>query len=269
MNKSIEQMAALPTLTKTLVKKQLRALSKDRTDEVTTGILSEGRIFFLGKFDVDIKLFELSHSVMDNLKENVNQPFGIHPWYFSMDVRWPDHTEYTTVLVRVDPNPRDQNEVSSLFFHAKSDLSISATEGWMFNHGSSGFLCRKLTETGFDFTGEFAPTCYMIAIACLNTRGCSIERSKSNKLMRSSINQKVPHYNVDASEYITAIRSSSKSSVAKKGENSQRRRPIPHLRRGHERILNDKRIWIRDMLINVRSESDVAFVDKRIAYVVK
>lgn len=269
MNKSIEQMAAPPTLTKALVKKQLRALSKDRTDEVTTGILSEGRIFFLGKFDVDIKLFELSHTVMDNLKENVNQPFGIHPWYFSMDVRWPDHTEYTTVLVRVDPNPRDHNEVSSLFFHAKSDLSISATEGWMFNHGSSGFLCRKLTETGFDFTGEFAPTCYMIAIACLNTRGCSIERSKSNSLMRSSINQKIPHYDVNASEYITAIRSSSKRSGAQKDANSPRRSPIPHLRRGHERIQNGKRTWIRDMLINVRSEGDVAFVDKRIAYVVK
>ena len=48
-----------------------------------------------------------------------------------------------------------------------------------------------------------------------------------------------------------------------------RRSPIPHLRRGHERVVNGQRTWIRDMLINVRSEDDIAFVDKRIAYVVK
>ena len=86
------------------------------------------------------------------------------------------------------------------------------------------------------------------------------------KNLRSNL---VKHYDVDASEYITAIRSRNTNSENTNESSGLRRSPIPHLRRGHERVVNGQRTWIRDMLINVRSEDDIAFVDKRIAYVVK
>ncbi|XXK32554.1 hypothetical protein ACMAY7_07180 [Rhodobacteraceae bacterium nBUS_24] len=262
-------MKSFPLLSKANIKRQLMALSKEQSDQVTEDVLSEGRIFFLGKFEVDLKLFELSNSVMSNLKDNVRQPFGIHSWYFSMDVKWPDHAEYTSVMVRVDPDERHSTNAAVLFFQTKADLSMESTEGWDVMHSEKGFTCRRLTETGFTFTGEFAPTCYMIAIACLNTKGCNVSQAKKNNLMKSSLSQRIPHYDVDASEYITAIRSKSNTSENIKSRKSLRRSPIPHLRRGHERISGGKRIWVRDALINVKKEGDVAFVEKRLAYVVK
>lgn len=58
------------------IKRWLLALSEAQSDQVTDNVLSEGRIFFLGKFEVDLQLFELSNSVMVNLKEHVTSRLG-------------------------------------------------------------------------------------------------------------------------------------------------------------------------------------------------
>ena len=50
-------------LSKANVKKHLHKLSQDKTDETTADFLSEGRIFFLGRFDVDAELFDRSQVV--------------------------------------------------------------------------------------------------------------------------------------------------------------------------------------------------------------
>ena len=76
-------MTSRKLLSKANIKRRLVALSQAQSDQVTDNVLSEGRIFFLGKFEVDLQLFELSNSVMVNLKEHVHQPFGIHSWYFT------------------------------------------------------------------------------------------------------------------------------------------------------------------------------------------
>lgn len=78
-----------------------------------------------------------------------------------------------------------------MFFHTKSNLGIEASETWHFRHSEEGFSCRCLTEIGFTFTDEFAPTCYMIAIACLNSKGCNISDAKKNNLMKSSISAEI------------------------------------------------------------------------------
>ena len=186
-----------------------------------------------------------------------------------MDVKWPDHTDYTTILVRVDRDIADNNDALAMFFHTKSNLSLEASETWHFRHSEEGFSCRRLTETGFTFTGEFAPTCYMIAIACLNTKGCNVSEAKKNNLTKFSISAEISHYNVDAKEYITPIRSGSDKSGKLSGRQGLRKSPVPHLRRAHERVSRDKRIWVKDTLVNVKKEGDFTFVEKRLAYVVK
>ena len=254
-------------LSKANVKKFLRELSLDRTDQVTEGILSEGRIFFLGRFDVDQDLFERSQSVLSNLAENVKQPFGTHPWVFCMDVKWPEHDNYTTVVGKLDVFTPDF--LSCGYWSTNEGQKMLLTETWDFSHTTAGFGAKRLSPMGFNFTGEFAPTCYMIAISCLNTRGCSVVRSEPLKGIKKLRSNHVQHYDVDASEYITAIRTKNNKTNQYKGVTGTRRSPIPHLRRAHERIINGQRVWIRDMLVNVRSEDDIAFVDKRIAYVAK
>ena len=83
---------------------------------------------------------------------------------------------------------------------------------WHFIHSEEGFSSHQFTETGFTFTGDFAPNCYIIGIACLNTKGCNGSQAKKNNLMNSSTSAEISHYNVDANEYITAIRSGSDKS---------------------------------------------------------
>ena len=254
-------------LSKANVKKYLYQLSQDKTDETTAGILSEGRIFFLGRFDVDAELFDRSQVVLTNLGENVKQPFGKHAWAFCMDVKWPEQDHFTTVIGKV--NVLSPDLLSCIFFAVALNYDVVAMETWDFSHTSQGFGTKRLTPMGFNFTSEFAPTCYMIAISCLNTRGCNVVRSEAVKGIKNLHSNNVQHYDVDAPEYITAIRSGSSDTGKRREGSGTRRSPIPHLRRGHERITNGKRTWVRDMLINVKAEGDVAFVDKRLAYVLK
>lgn len=254
-------------LSKANVKKHLHKLSQDKTDETTAGILSEGRIFFLGRFDVDAELFDRSQVVLTNLGENVKQPFGNHSWAFCMDVKWPEQDHFTTVIGKVDVQSPDF--LTCIFFGVNSTFDVVAIETWFFSHTPNGFGTRRMTPMGFNSTSEFAPTCYMIAISCLNTRGCNIVRSKPVQGVKSLRSNAVQHYDVDAPEYITAIRSGGSDTGHRKEVSGTRRSPIPHLRRGHERITNGKRTWVRDTLINVKAEGDVAFVDKRLAYVLK
>jgi len=254
-------------LSKANIKKFLYKISQDETDETTAGILSEGRIFFLGQIAVDQELFERSKAVLSNLSENVRQPFENHAWAFCMDVKWPDHDHFTTVIGKMDVFT--PGSLSCIYFAAQQDQSIEAVETWNFSHTNNGFGAERLSPMGYNFTSEFAPTCYMIAISCLNTRGCNVVRSEPVRGIKNLRSNLVKHYDVDASEYITAIRSRNTNSESPNESSGLRRSPIPHLRRGHERVVNGQRTWIRDMLINVRSEDDIAFVDKRIAYVVK
>ena len=159
--------------------------------------------------------------------------------------------------------------LSCMFFAVQPNLNVAFVEGWDFSHTTQGFGTKKLTPKGFNFTSEFAPTCYMIAISCLNTRGCNVVRNEPVKGLKSQRSNDVQHYDVDAPEYITAIRSGGSDTGHRKEVSGTRRSPIPHLTLGHERITNGKRTWVRDMLINVKAEGDVAFVDKRLAYVRK
>jgi hypothetical protein len=114
-------------------------------------------------------------------------------------------------------------------------------------------------------------TIYPLAIAILNTRGCTIGFKRAPRLenqRRSKKGQRpLPaHYRVDAAEYITALGGTSPAREAGGTHAS----PIPHLRRAHERVLADgRRIWIPSALVNVRSEGDIAFVERRRGYLSK
>ena len=102
----------------------------------------------------------------------------------------------------------------------------------------------------------------------LNTRGCSIDLKRAPNIENARRKRQgkttIPsHYDVDASEYFTAL-GAAKNAADRGGAHAS---PIPHLRRAHERILpNGKRIWIPSALINVRNEGDIAFVERRKSY---
>lgn len=109
---------------------------------------------------------------------------------------------------------------------------------------------------------------YPLAIAVLNTRGCRVDLKRApsitNVKRKRQGKHTIPaHYDVDAAEYLTAL-GSVMDSADRGGTHSS---PIPHLRRAHERVLsNGKRIWVSSALINVRSEGDIAFVERQKAY---
>jgi len=119
-----------------------------------------------------------------------------------------------------------------------------------------------------DVEDRAAGSLYPPAIAMLNTRGCSIDLKRAPTIANAKRARKgksvIPgHYDVDASEYFTALVSS--NNPADNG--GTHASPIPHLRRAHERVLaNGKRLWIPSALVNVRNEGDIAFVERRKAY---
>lgn len=109
---------------------------------------------------------------------------------------------------------------------------------------------------------------YPLAIAVLNTRGCRVDLRRAPsitnaKRKRQGKNPIPAHYDVDAAEYLTAL-GSVVDSADRGGSHAS---PIPHLRCAHERVLsNGNRIWVSSALVNVRSEGDIAFVERRKAY---
>jgi hypothetical protein len=140
-----------------------------------------------------------------------------------------------------------------------------------YEHTSEGTNLKLVGGDGLNkeqLKEALSGTIYPLAIAILNTRGCTIDRKRAPQLENQRRSRKghrpLPaHYKVDAAEYITALGGTSPARDAGGTHAS----PIPHLRRAHERVLADgRRIWIPSALVNVRSEGDIAFVERRKGY---
>ena len=236
-------------------------------DEVPQGIIDEGRIFALGVFENEDHLHGRVKEVVEGLKEHVGQPFELHPWAFVYDISTfkQDGITLPMTLVGVVWPQGDGSVVVRDFIALPKYLRLMKT--LQFRHTPDGTTITLLRAEG-DQEDPIAGSLYPPAIAMLNTRGCSIDLKRAPKIAnakrkRQGKNVIPAHYDVDASEYFTAL-GSAKSTANRSGTHAS---PLPHLRRAHERVLpNGKRIWIPSALINVRNEGDIAFVERRKSY---
>ena len=203
--------------------------------------------------------------VVEGLKEHVGQPFDLHPWVFVYDISTFNQDGITSpfTVMGVTWPQSDGSAVVKDFAVLPKGLRLM--NEFLFRHTPDG---TKVTVLGAGGEDRVAGSFYPPAIAMLNTRGCSIDLKRAPQVLNSRRTRlgKCPipaHYDVNASEYFTAL--GANQSAVNCGDSHAS--PIPHLRRAHERILkNGKRIWIRSALINVRSEGDIAFVERRKSY---
>lgn len=234
---------------------------------IPPGIIDEGRIFALGVFENEDHLHGRVVDVIEGLKEHVGQPFELHPWAFVYDIstfQQDGSASPITVVGVVWPQENGSAVVKDFIALPKG---LRLMKQFLFRHTPDG---TTVSVAGGDGSQEdsVAGSLYPPAIAMLNTRGCSIDLKRAPKIENARRARQgktvIPsHYDVDAAEYFTAL-GSAKDMANRGGTHAS---PIPHLRRAHERVLsNGKRIWIPSALINVRSEGDISFVERRKSY---
>lgn len=247
---------------------QLSALT-DR-GQIPRGVLDEGRIFDLGAFDNSDHLHGRVREIVEGLKDHVGQPFDLHPWAFSYEITT-FHQDGKRSPMRVVGLVWPQKDQSVLVRdYLATPRGLRFTKDTLFRHTTSGttVTVRPTADPETDVEDLAAGSFYPPAIAILNTRGCHIEQKGAPSIANAKRKRQgkpltPSHYKVDSSEYFTAL-SSTDGTVSTGGTHAS---PIPHLRRAHERTLpNGKRIWIPSALVNVRSEGDFAFVERRKAY---
>lgn len=237
---------------------------------IPQGIIDEGRIFALGVFMNEDHLHGRVTEVVEGLKEHVGQPFELHPWAFVYDIstfKQDGRTSPITVVGVVWP--QDDGSVLVRDFIAMPK-GLRLMKQFLFRHTPDGTTVTVGGghENQEDQVDRVSGSLYPPAIAMLNTRGCGIDLKRAPKIANAKRRRQgkslIPaHYNVDASEYFTAL-GSAKNTANHGGTHAS---PIPHLRRAHERVLpNGQRIWIPSALINVRNEGDIAFVERRKSY---
>ncbi|NNU81051.1 hypothetical protein HMH01_11440 [Halovulum dunhuangense] len=244
--------------------------SLSRQGAIPQGVIDEGRIFALGQFENDDDLHGRVNNVVEGLKDHVGQPFDTHPWAFLFDLstfKQDGIAVPMTLLGAVWPQDDGTVFVRDFFVMPRG---LRRMNDFLFEHTANGTNIKLLGASKWqsDVTDRVASSLYPLAIAILNTRGCSIDFKSAPSVINARRKRQgkppIPaRYEVDAAEYITALRSTPLSS----DHGGTHASPIPHLRRAHERMLaSGKRIWVRSALINVRSEGDIAFVERRKAY---
>jgi len=238
---------------------------------VAQGIVDEGRIFALGMFENEEQLHGRILDVVQGLREHVGQPFERHPWAFVFDMstfKQTGHTAPMSMLGVVWPQLDGSVVVQEYYLTGRGARKMNTVR---YEHTPEGTNLSLLGKSGLSreqMEDALSATIYPLAIAILNTRGCAIDLKRAPQLdnrrrARKGQRPLPAHYRVDAAEYITALGGASTARDAGRTHAS----PIPHLRRAHERVLADgRRIWIPSALVNVRSEGDIAFVERRKGY---
>lgn len=238
---------------------------------VPQGVLDEGRIFSLGLFENDEHLHGRITDVVQGLGDHVGQPFDMHPWTFLFDMSTVEQTGDTTpmtLLGVVLPQKDGSVVVHDYLLKSRGARRMKIVR---YEHTPDGTQLGLLNASGMSREQQedaLSATPYPLAIAILNTRGCSIDLKRAPALENQRRARKgqrpVPaHYRVDAAEYVTALGGSQNS----KDAGGTHASPRPHLRRAHERVYQDgKRVWIPSALVNVRRQEDLAFVELRQGY---
>lgn len=237
---------------------------------IPQGVIDEGRIFALGVFENDKQLYGRVIDVVEGLKEHIGQPFELHPWAFVVNLSTAQRDGVSAPMTFLEVVLPQQNGSVFVSSYLALPRRLQLTEHYIFKHTPKG---TKITVSSPD-SRQTSPeeragmSHYPLAIALLNTRGCQVDFKRAPNITNAKRKRQgkrpIPaHYDVDAAEYLTALQSVA-DSTNRDGTHAS---PIPHLRRAHERVLaNGKRIWVSSALVNVRSEGDIAFVERRKAY---
>lgn len=238
---------------------------------VPQGILDEGRIFSLGFFENDEHLHGRVTEVVEGLGDRVGQPFERHPWVFVFDMSTFGQTGHNmpmTMLGVVFPQDDGSVFVDDYMLKSRAARRMQSIRYEHTPHGTTLSLFNASGMSREQHEDALSATLYPLAIAILNTRGCSIDLKRApaieNQRRARKGQRPVPaHYRVDAAEYVTALGGSQNS----KDAGGTHASPRPHLRRAHERVYQDgKRVWIPSALVNVRRQEDLAFVELRQGY---
>jgi hypothetical protein len=152
-------------------------------------------------------------------------------------------------LVAVDAKAKGYNGVVQL--GAVARLAIEVNPGYARPHREViGNLCDPV----------------MSALLLLATDGVPVDRiAAPDKLNRARLkNGKPPipaHWHVHTGPYVTAL--TSRGQRRKDAQGGHHSSPIPHLRRGHKRVLNayhgGQTIWVRDAVVNVKDGKEMPF----------
>lgn len=246
---------------------QLSALAE--RGDVPRGIIDEGRIFSLGRFENNDELSGRVTNVVDGLREHVGQPFDMLPWAFVLDVSSFKRTGIASQMAFIELVFPQKDGSILVETRTAMENRVLDQDRFVFRHKSDGTKIALPSDQRPAIMANMPRSSqYPLAIAILNTRGCSVDLRRAPSIAnRKRVRQgKYPipaHYDVDAAEYLTALRAE-KESHDRGGTHAS---PIPHLRRAHERVLaNGSRIWVSFSLVNVRNEGDISFVEKRKAY---
>lgn len=104
----------------------------------------------------------------------------------------------------------------------------------------------------------------LAAVAVCNTRGIAFNRIRPERGTKRP--RKAGYIRFHTGPYFTALN----APVRERQSAGTHASPKPHIRRGHVRTLHSgQQVWIREQLIGVRSEHELAFVETRRAYVRK
>ncbi|WP_299827096.1 hypothetical protein [uncultured Roseobacter sp.] len=233
-------------------------------------VIDEGRIFELGTFVNAEELHGRVTDVVEGLKDHIGQPFELHPWIAIVrlsTIKQNADPKPLTFVELVEPQKNGAVFVTQFFALSKG---LHKTAYFIYEHTTAGTTIKARNADGKRSDAEQATmSLYPLAIAVLNTRGCRVDLKRAPSIINAKRVKRgkpaIPsHWDVGTAEYLTALGSSFKTNAVASSSHAS---PIPHLRRAHERELaGGKRIWVSSALVNVRSEADIAFVERRKGY---
>ena len=237
-----------------------------------------GRVIDLGIMDykASIKAAEIGTSMLAS--GHVGHPFQKGYWVIGENTFSKAQDKPASTIVMVVPDPDDATKFAFAEAALTKHNDVVIWYLGLFDNGALEIVYDSIDPMMREAMAEKASNphpassyavgmnaCFA-AVAVCNTRGIEYKRHNPQKGGKRVL--RAGHVRFDTKPYFTAL--TVKKPVTDPVETGGRRSPIPHLRRGHVRTYeNGTTRWIRDMLVNCKSEDDLAFTEGRQAYVVR
>lgn len=236
-----------------------------RHSEAMGRAVKTGRVFDIGTlpYEASKQASEIGLSLWHRV--GFRWPFHA-PFVIVGEVSYKPDREPETLVVIADPDPDNENVIRL------SECSVMKGKHlvcWHICETVVGEKFRVLSEFGgnelrdhFGWKDTWANhvvpynTVFALLAIC-NTRGVPMRSFPKTK------NAPVARTEFSTGPYFSALG----PSAEKKAPTGTHRSPVPHIRRGHLRKYRDGRtVWIRDMLVGVRTEDELSFAERRVAY---
>lgn len=237
--------------------------SVDRHSKALKHAVRTGRVIDLGSMSYEAS--KEASEVGMSLWQRVGFRWPFHsPFVVICDNAYKRDKKPETVVVVAEPDPDNENliRLSECSVTKQKDLVCWTITEWIVGE-KFRTVCElapmpeaMIKETPLEFAIVPYNTVFA-AIAVCNTKGIahrSYPKTKAAPVARTEF-QTGPYFSA-----LTGRRDD-------KAPTGTHRSPIPHIRRGHMRHFKDgRKTWIRDALIGARSEDELSFAERRIAY---